>query len=117
MDQKVPVSFYRVTKMKFGGRGKDKDRSTVIYNVRITMENIQPAAYEYFVNGRSVLEWVMKRQVVKQDRASGIVNEANDYANETVGDPRYPLDLFRRIVTVSLDTVNIVNELPPLEIE
>lgn len=59
----------------------------------------------------------MERQVVKQDKASGIVNDANDYANETVGDPRYPLDLFRRIVTVSLETVKIVKELPPLEIE
>ena len=115
--QVEPVSFYRVTKMKFGGRGKNKDRSTVIYNDRITMENIPLAAYEYVVNGRPALEWVMERQVVKQDRASGIVNDANDYANETVGDPRYPLDLFRRIVTVSLETVNIVNGLPPLDIE
>ena len=115
--QKDPASFYRVTKMKFGGRGKDRDRSTVIYIDCITMENIPLAAYEYVVNGKSALEWVMERQVVKQDRASGTVNDANDYANETVGDPRYPLDLFRRIVTVSLETVNIVNGLPPLDIE
>ena len=112
-----PVSFYRVTKMKFGGKGKDKDRSTVIYNDRIRIENIPLEAYEYVVNGRSALEWVMERQVVKQDRASGIVNDSNDYANETVGDPRYPLDLFRRIVTVSLETVRIVKGLPPLDIE
>lgn len=47
---------------------------------------------------------------------SGIVNDANDYANETVGDPRYPFDLLRRVITVSLETMKIVRELPPLDI-
>ena len=45
------------------------------------------------VNGKPALEWVMERQVVKTDKASGIINDANDYANETVGNPRYPLEL------------------------
>lgn len=58
----------------------------------------------------------MERQVVKQYKASGIVNDANDYANETVGDPRYPLDLFCRAITVSLETMRIVNSLPELNI-
>jgi predicted helicase len=55
--------------------------------------------------------------VVKQDKASGIVNDANDYANETVGDPRYPMQLFQRVITVSLETMRIVNGLPELEID
>jgi predicted helicase len=59
----------------------------------------------------------MERQVVKTDKASGIVNDANDYANETVGDPRYPLDLFRRVITVSLETMKTVNSLPKLDID
>ena len=54
--------------------------------------------------------------MVKQYKASGIVNDANDYANETVGDPRYPLDLFCRAITVSLETMRIVNSLPELNI-
>jgi len=57
---------------------------------------------------------VMERQVVKQDRDSGIINDANDYANETVGDPRYPMLLFQRVITVSLETMKIVRGLPPL---
>lgn len=109
--------FYRVKKMRFGGKGKEKDRTTVIYNERITMQNIPLEAYDYVVNGKPALEWVMERQVVKQDKASGIVNDANDYANETVGDPSYPLDLFRRVITVSLETIKIVNALPALEID
>jgi predicted helicase len=112
-----PKKFYRVKKMKFGGKGKEKDRTTVIYNENITMQNIPLEAYDYVVNGKPALEWVMERQVVKTDKASGIVNDANDYANETVGDPRYPLDLFQRVITVSLETMKIVNGLPGLEID
>lgn len=115
--QNDPVKFYRVKKMKFGGKGKDKDKTTVIYNDNITMQNIPLEAYDYVVNGKPALEWVMERQVVKTDKDSGIVNDANDYANETVGDPRYPLDLFRRVITVSLETMKIVNSLPKLDID
>ncbi len=112
-----PKKFYRVKKMKFGGKGKEKDRTTVIYNENIIMQNIPLEAYDYVVNGKPALEWVMERQVVKTDKASGIVNDANDYANETIGDPRYPLELFQRVITVSLETMRIVNGLPGLEID
>lgn len=115
--QTDPVKFYRVKKMKLGGKGKTKDRTTVIYNDRITMQNIPLAAWDYVVNGKPALDWVMERQVVKTDPASGITNDANDYAYETVGDPRYPLDLFRRVITVSIETMRIVNGLPKLDID
>lgn len=114
--QADPVKFYRVKKMKLGGKGKTKDRTTVIYNDRITMQNIPLEAWDYVVNGKPALDWVMERQVVKTDPASGITNDANDYANETVGNPRYPLELFQRVITVSLETMKIVNGLPELEI-
>ena len=112
-----PKKFYRVRKMKFGGKGKAKDRTTVIYNENITMQNIPVDAYDYVVNGKSALEWVIERQVVKTDKASGIVNDANDYANETIGDPKYPLELFQRVITGSLETMKIVNTLPSLDID
>ncbi len=112
-----PKKFYRVKKMKFGGKGKEKDRTTVIYNENITMQNIPLEAYDYVVNGKPALEWVMERQAVKTDKASGIVNDANDYANETIGNPRYPLELFQRVITVSLETMRIVNGLPGLDID
>ncbi|GLS79478.1 DEAD/DEAH box helicase [Paracoccus marinus] len=115
--QADPVKFYRVKKMMLGGKGKTKDRTTVIYNDRITMQNIPLEAWDYVVNGKPALDWVMERQVVKTDPASGITNDANDYANETVGNPRYPLELFQRVITVSLETMKIVNGLPELEID
>ena len=114
---KDPEAFYRVAKMKFGGTARDKDKSTVIYNANITMQGIPLEAYDYVVNGKPALEWVMERQVVKTDKKSGITNDANRYAIETMGNPAYPLELFQRVITVSLETMKIVRGLPKLEID
>ncbi|WP_375702905.1 DEAD/DEAH box helicase [Bartonella sp. AA131HXZ] len=110
--------FYYVTEMKFAKikNSKEKDKSTVIYNSNITITDIPLEAYEYIVNGKPALEWVMGRQCVKTDKKSGIVNDANRYAVETVGNPAYPLELFQRVITVSLETIKIVKNLPKLEI-
>lgn len=114
---KDPEAFYRVTAMKFGGKRPKTDKTTVIYNANITMIDIPLEAYDYVVNGKSALEWVMERQMVKTDSASGIVNDANRYAIETMGDPAYPLKLFQSVITVSLETMKIVRSLPKLNIE
>lgn len=53
---------------------------------------------------------------MRTDKASGIVNDANDWAIETMHNPRCPLELFQRVVTVSLETLKIVNGLPKLDI-
>ena len=108
-------SFYRVQKMRFGGTRGREDKTTVIYNEHITIKNIPLEAYEYVVNGKPALEWVMERQCVKVDKDSGIVNDANDYAIETMNNPAYPLELFQRVITVSLETMKIVKSLPPLD--
>ena len=112
-----PEAFYRVTKMKFAGKRPNLDKTRVVYNANITMEGIPLDAYDYVVNGKPALEWVMERQVVKTDKASGIVNDANRYAIETMNDPAYPLKLFQRVITVSLETMKIVRDLPKLDID
>lgn len=104
---------FRVSQMKFAVKS---DKSRVIYNHKITMKNIPLEAYEYEVNGKSALEWVMERQAVTAHKDSGIVNDANLWAIETMGNARYPLELFQRIITVSLETMKIVRALPPLAI-
>ncbi|KAA0681855.1 type ISP restriction/modification enzyme [Roseomonas genomospecies 6] len=109
-----PQSFYRVEQMKFAGKRPKLDKTTVIYNANITVTGIPLEAYDYVVNGKSAIDWVMERQCVKTDKASGIVNDANLYAIETVGDPAYPLKLLQRVITVSLETMKIVRSLPPL---
>ncbi len=119
---KLADADYRVEKMKFAKKkdpetGKSvSDRSTVIYNGKISLKDIPEAAWDYVVNGKAALDWVMERQAVRPDKASGIVNDANDWAIETMGNPKYPLELFQRVVTVSLETQTIVNNLPPLDI-
>ena len=109
-----PISFFRVEKMKFAKKG---DLSSVIYNKNLTIQNIPIEAWDYVVNGKPALQWVMERQCVKTDKASGIVNDANDYANDTMNNPAYPLELFQRVITVSLETMKIVRGLPELDID
>lgn len=109
-------SDYRVTKMKYGKKGKDKDLSTLHYNAKITVTGIPLAAYDYIVNGKPALDWVVERQCVSTHKDSGITNDANDWACETMNNPKYPLELFLRVVTVSLETMKIVNALPRLDI-
>ena len=116
-----PLLKFRVTKMKFG-KTKDpetgksvNDKTTVIYNEYITLKNIPLAAYDYIVNGKPALEWVMERQSVTTDKDSGITNDANLWATETMGNPRYPLELFLRVVTVGLETMKVVGGLPKLD--
>ena len=67
------------------------------------------------VNKKSALDWVVERACVSIDKASGIVNDFNDYAAEQ-GNERYPMELFLKVITVSLETMKIVRSLPPLEI-
>ena len=113
---KLTDADYRVEKMKYGKTGKDKDLTTLHYNDKITLTGIPLEAYDYIVNGKPALDWVVERQCVKTDKDSGIVNDANDWAVETMNNPRYPLELFMRVVTVSLETMKIVNGLPKLDI-
>ena len=114
---------YKVTKMKFAKKRDPEtnksinDKTTVIYNDFVTIRDIPLEAYDYVVNGKPALEWVMERQSVTTDKDSGIVNDANLWATETMNNPRYPLELFLRVITVSLETMKIVNGLPGLEID
>jgi predicted helicase len=101
---------YIVQKMRFSKKGQ---KGTIIYNSHITIENIPEKAYEYVVNGRSAIEWIMERYQVTVDKKSQIKNDPNDWAAE-VGNPRYILDLLLSIINVSVQTVDIVNQLPRL---
>lgn len=100
--------YYAVETMKYQPK---KDSSKLIYNSHLTLEGIPAEALDYQVNGKSALEWVVERYCVKTDKKSQITNNANDYSRE-VGNPRYIIDLVKRIVTVSLRTNELVSQLP-----
>lgn len=105
--------FFAVEKMRFP-RKDQKD--TILFNSKITISKIPEKAYEYVVNGKSAIEWIMERYVDKTDPVSGIRNNANDWAKE-VGNPRYILDLLLSIINVSVQTVEIVEGLPKVKFD
>lgn len=91
----------------------EKDRSTIIFNENVTIKNIPEKAYQYIVNGKSAIEWIMDQYQVKTDKKSGITDDPNEYST----DPKYIFNLLLRIINVSVQTVDLINQLPPLEIE
>ena len=105
--------FYRVEKMRFP---KKDQKDTILYNSKITVSNIPAKAYEYVVNGKSAIEWVMERYAITTHKESGITNDPNDWADE-VGNPRYILDLVLSVINVSVQTVKIVEMLPKITFE
>lgn len=114
---------YYVGKMRFAKMdgvdktGKPKkvdDKSIIIYNENIRIENIPAKAYQYVVNGKSAIEWIMERYAISVDTKSGIKNDPNDWSREH-GKPRYILDLLLSVINVSCQTVDIVMGLPHLD--
>jgi len=103
--------FFKVEKMRFPKNGQ---KDTIIYNSKIVISNIPQKAYEYVVNGRSAIEWIIERYAVTTHKDSGIKNDPNDWAEE-VGNPRYILDLLLSIINLSVQTVDIVEGLPRME--
>lgn len=104
---------YRVEKMRFPKKGQ---KDTIIYNSQILIENIPAKAYEYIVNGKSAIEWIMERYQITTHKDSGITNNPNDWSKE-VGNPKYILDLLLSIINVSVQTVDIVEGLPKVSFE
>jgi predicted helicase len=106
---------WRVEKMRFAKTGSAKDKTRIVYNTHVTLAGIPDEAYRYEVNGKSAIEWLIDRYEVKTDPNSGIVNDPNTWAAEH-DQPRYIIDLVKRVVTVSIETTNIVAKLPTVEL-
>ena len=105
--------FYKVDKIRFPKKNR---KDTILFNSKITISNIPEEAYEYVVNGKSAIEWIMERYQVTTHKESGIKNDPNDWADE-VGNPRYILDLLLSVINVSVKTVEIVKALPVVKFE
>ena len=95
-------------------RSELEDRSRILYNDRVTIRGIPLAAYDYVVNGKSAIEWVMERYQITTNKDSGIVNDPNKWLAENGGE-RYIVDLICKVVAVSMETQKIVASLPRLE--
>lgn len=99
-------------KMRFPGKRGHEDKSAVVVNPTLTLRGIPAEAYDYRVNGKSPVEWIMERYQVWTDKKTGIHFDANEASD----DPDYIVNLIKRVVQVSLETRRIVQELPPIEI-
>lgn len=104
---------FDVQKMRFPSK---TDKSQIIYNEYITLKNIPAEAYQYVVNGKSAIEWIMERYQVTTDKDSHIKNDCNDWGREH-DNPRYILDLLLSVINVSVQTVEIVKGLPKLKFD
>ena len=105
-----PSPSYRVTKMK---HPKKKQIDKILFNNDILITNIPERAYEYVVNGRSAIEWIMDQYQVKIDKNTGIADDPNDFSN----DEQYILKLLLSVINVSIQTVDLIQNLPSLELE
>ena len=101
----VPLD-WRVEKMKLS-----KDKTSLIYNDFLTISDIPEKTYDYRLGNRSALEWIINQYCVKIDKRSGIVNDPN-----RADDPQYIVKLIGKVITVSLETVQIVEGLPDLDL-
>jgi len=91
-----------------GKKTKKRDLSIIEYNDYITVQDVPLQVYDYVVNGKAAVKWVMQEQRIKKDKKTGIVSDANAFANETMKDPSYPLKLLARVIKISLLTVDII---------
>lgn len=100
---------FKVKKMKHPKRGQ---LDTIIFNEDIVITDIPERAYEYVVNGKPAIEWIIDQYQVKKDKKSGIVDDPNEFSDN----PKYIFNLLLSIINVSLQTMDLVESLPPLEI-
>ncbi|MDT2668721.1 type ISP restriction/modification enzyme [Enterococcus dongliensis] len=100
---------FKVKKMKHPKRGQ---LDTIIFNEDIVITDIPERAYEYVVNGKPAIEWIIDQYQVKKDKKSGIVDDPNEFSEN----PRYIFNLLLSIINVSMQTMDLVESLPPLEI-
>ncbi|MCL2132214.1 MAG: hypothetical protein FWH36_07180 [Lentimicrobiaceae bacterium] len=102
--------FYEVQKMRYPSKDQ---KYTIIYNPRITLDNIPPQAFDYIVNGKSAIDWLIERYQQTTHTDSGITNNPNDWAKEHQN-PRYIIDLLHSVINLSTKSVDIINSLPTL---
>ena len=107
---------YQVTKMAYLGAARNPNKSGIVYNANITLSGIPDQAHQYLLGSRSALDWIIERYQIRTDSKSGITNDPNDWAAEH-NQPRYIIDLIKRITTISVRTVEIVQGLPNLPLE
>ena len=100
----------KVSKMRFAKKDGQADKTKIVYNPHLTLAGIPLEAYDYIVNGKSAIEWVMDRYQFKMDRDSRIENDPNDWSEN----PNYIVSLLKKVVGLSVQSARIIKKLPSL---
>ncbi len=111
--QTSTVPDYRVAQMKFGKTNGKPEKGVIVFNEHLILQDVPLEAYEYVVNGKPAIEWIMERYAITEDPDSEIRNDPNDWSD----DPRYILDLLKRVVRVSVESIRIIKSLPSPEFD
>ncbi|MGL2563848.1 type ISP restriction/modification enzyme [Helicobacter pylori] len=93
--------YYDVVQMK-----KDKKGDRIIYNHHITITNIPKKAFDYVVNGKSAIDWVIERYQKTMDKESLIENNPNHYAGG-----KYVFELLCRVIKLSEKSVDLIEKI------
>ena len=85
------------------------DGSSLVVNDYLTLNGIPPRVFDYRLGNRSALEWIVQQYQVRRDDTGDIVDDPN-----RPGDDDYIVKLVARVISVSLETMDVVERLPGL---
>jgi len=108
-----PEEHYRVKKMYWGGKSSNQNKSEIVVNDHVRLTGIPNEVHEYEINGKTPLDWILDQYKVSRNKTTGIVNDPNEFSD----DPRYIVDLIKKVTRVSVETIRIVRNLPSLDAE
>lgn len=95
---------WRVEAMKLS-----KEGNAVLYNPWLTLQGVPAAAHDYRLGNRSGLAWVIDQYRVERDKDGEIISDPNDPEDEQA-----IVNLVGRVITVSVETMNLIRGLPAL---
>ncbi len=93
------AGYYDVTKMT-------KKGDSIIYNQNIAITQIPQKAFNYVVNGKSAIDWVIERYQKTMDKESLIENNPNDYAGG-----KYVFELLCRVIKLSEKSMDLIEKI------
>ncbi|GAA8152598.1 hypothetical protein HpBT121_09830 [Helicobacter pylori] len=91
--------YYDVDKMT-------KKGDSIVYNKNITITKIPKKAFEYVVNGKSAIDWVIERYKKTTDKDILIENNPNDYKGG-----KYVFELLCRVIKLSEKSVDLIEKI------
>ena len=115
MPSKKIIENFKISKMYYGKKDKQIDKTVIYLNDKIKISNIPTETNQYIISGKSALDWIVERYQFTEDiKETKLINDPNDLLLEN-SDFEYIIKLIQRVVTVSVESVKIKNSLPKID--